>query len=39
MVEFTFMYPDEDEVIEPGEKAYVTTVTITNAGLMPSPIH
>jgi len=33
------MYPEEDEVIEPGERAFVTTVTLTNAGMMPSPIH
>jgi hypothetical protein len=39
MQDFTFMFPEEDEVIEPGEKAYVTTVTLTNVGLMPAPIH
>lgn len=39
MVEFTFMYPEEDEVIEPGERAIVTSVTLANTGLMPSPIH
>ena len=39
MLDFTFMYPEEDEVIEPGERGFVTTVTLFNAGLMPSPIH
>ena len=39
MLDFTFMYPEEDEVIEPGEQGFVTTVTLFNAGLMPSPIH
>ena len=39
MLDFTFMFPDEDEVIEPGEKAFVTSVTLINIGLMPSPIH
>lgn len=39
MVDFTVMFPEEDEVIEPGEKGYVTSLTITNSGLMPSPIH
>lgn len=33
------MFPEEDEVIEPGEKGIVTTVTIHNAGLMPTPYH
>jgi hypothetical protein len=32
------MYPDDDEVIEPGEKAYINSLTIKNAGLMPSPL-
>jgi hypothetical protein len=39
MNDFTVMFPEEDEVIEPGEKGYVTSLTITNSGLMPSPIH
>jgi hypothetical protein len=37
--DFTFIFPEEDEVIEPGEKGIVTTVTIYNAGLMPTPYH
>lgn len=33
------MFPEEDEVVEPGEHGFVMTLTITNTGLMPSPIH
>lgn len=39
MVDFTTVFPEEDDVIEPGEKGYVTTVTLHNTGMMPSPIH
>ncbi len=39
MQDFTFIFPEEDDVIEPGEKGFITTVTLFNAGLMPSPIH
>lgn len=39
MQEFTFMFPDEDDVIEPGEKGFVTSITLFNDGMMPSPIH
>lgn len=33
------MFPEEDEVIEPGEKGVVISVTLYNKGLMPSPYH
>jgi hypothetical protein len=39
MTDFTIMFPEEDDVIEPGEQAFVTSVTLHNNGLMPSPIH
>jgi hypothetical protein len=39
MLDFTINFPEEDGVIEPGEKGYVTSVTLFNAGGMPSPIH
>ena len=39
MTDFTISFPEEDAVIEPGEKGFVTTVTLFNAGKMPSPIH
>ena len=39
MTDFTIMFPEEDDVIEPGEKGFVTSVTIFNAGSMPAPIH
>jgi hypothetical protein len=39
MLDFTINFPEEDEVVEPGEKGFVTTVTLFNAGKMPSPIH
>lgn len=38
MKEFTIMFPEEDDVIEPGEQAFVTSLTLTNSGLMPSPL-
>jgi hypothetical protein len=39
MEDFTFMFPEEDEVIEPGEKGVVVSVTLYNKGLMPTPYH
>jgi hypothetical protein len=39
MLEFSIMFPEEDEVVEPGEKGFVTSLTLTNSGLMPAPIH
>jgi hypothetical protein len=39
LLDFTLNFPEEDEVVEPGEKGFVTTVTLFNAGKMPSPIH
>ena len=39
LLDFTINFPEEDEVVEPGEKGFVTTVTLFNAGKMPSPIH
>ena len=33
------MFTEEDEVVEPGEEGYVTSLTIKNNGQMPSPIH
>ena len=39
MVDFAVIFPEEDEVIEPGETGYVSSLTITNSGSMPSPIH
>ena len=39
LFDFTINFPEEDEVVEPGEKGFVTTVTLFNGGKMPSPIH
>ncbi len=39
MTDFSISFPEEDAIIEPGEKGFVTTVTLFNAGNMPSPIH
>lgn len=39
MQDFTIMFPEEDDVVEPGEKGFVTSVTLFNAGGMPAPIH
>ena len=39
MIDFTIGYPDEDGVVEPGEKGFITTITLLNNGPMPSPIH
>lgn len=30
---------DDDQIIEPGEDGAVTSLTISNIGPMPSPIH
>ena len=37
--EFTMIFYEYDLVLEPGEKAYVSTMTLHNNGPMPSPIH
>lgn len=37
--DFVYTFPEEDDVLEPGEKGYVINVTIANTGDMPSPIH
>ena len=37
--EFTIVFYEDDQVIEPGEKAYVSTMNLHNTGPMPSPIH
>jgi len=39
MEDFVFIFPEEDQVIEPGEKGVVISVTLYNKGLMPSPYH
>jgi len=39
MLDFKINFPEEDEVVEPGEKGFITTLTLFNAGMMPSPIH
>jgi hypothetical protein len=39
IIDFTIMFPEEDEVVEPGEEGYVTSLTIKNNGQMPSPIY
>ena len=38
VTEFTHTFYEEDAVIEPGEKAYVSSLTLHNKGPMPSPI-
>ena len=30
MIHFTFMFPEEDDFIKPGEKGIATSLTITN---------
>lgn len=39
MLDFTYMFPEEDGVVEPGEKGFITSITLFNAGMMPTPIH
>ncbi|CDW71365.1 UNKNOWN [Stylonychia lemnae] len=39
IVDFGMIFYEEDGIIEPGEKAYISTLTIHNLGLMPTPIH
>lgn len=38
ILDFTYMFIEDDGVIEPGEKGLITSLTIQNTGLMPSPI-
>lgn len=38
VLEFGFIFYEEDTIIEPGEKAYISSVTLHNIGLMPTPI-
>ncbi len=37
IVDFTVSYPENDNVIEPGEKATISSVTLRNVGGMPTP--
>lgn len=39
LLDFAMIFYEEDAIIEPGEKAYVSTLTLHNRGLMPTPIH
>jgi hypothetical protein len=39
LIDFKITFPEEDEVVEPGEKGFICTLTLFNAGKMPSPIH
>ena len=38
LVDFGIIFYEEDGIIEPGEKAYISTLTLQNIGLMPTPI-
>lgn len=38
LLEFEVTFYEDDGIIEPGERAYVSTVTLHNIGLMPTPI-
>jgi len=39
LVEFGMTFYEEDGIIEPGEKAFISSLTLHNIGLMPTPIH
>eukprot|EP00347_Sterkiella_histriomuscorum_P009341 403341583 len=38
LLDFGIIFYEEDGIIEPGEKAYISTLTLHNIGLMPTPI-
>ena len=39
ILDFTYEFIEDDDVIEPGEIGFISSLTIENAGLMPSPIN
>ena len=39
IIEFGIIFYEEDGIVEPGEKAYISSLTLHNLGLMPTPIH